>query len=142
MGGLAKPLDVAWRVPPWGRPASTLDARNSRLAVGPLVGALTGTLKVFDDGFRIDLAWQAGPVPCRAFELPPPAGAPFDIAYQLRKLSESVGMTKIDGQVSARASLAFDSRDLGIARLDFLPEAKCPPLVVASADEPALTYIH
>ncbi len=123
--GIPRAIDVAWEVAASGAPDAGLDLKVGRLAVGPLVGALTGMLKAFDDGFRVDLAWKAGPVPCNAFDAPLGAGAPFDIGYQLRKLAEATGFTKIDGDVTARAALAFDSRDLGLTRLDFLPEAKC-----------------
>jgi hypothetical protein len=123
--GLPLPLDVAWEASASGDPSAGLDVKKARLAVGPLVGVMTGTLKRFEDGFRLDLAWSAGPVPCRAFDTPLADGQPFDIAYQLRKLVEATGLTKIDGDVSARGTLAFDSRDLGQARVDFEPDAKC-----------------
>ena len=121
--GLPAPLDVAWDAAASGAPRSGLDLKKARLAAGPLAGALTGTLKPFDDGFRLDLAWSAGPVPCSAFVTPVGPGDPFDIAYQLRKLAE--GVTTIKGDVTARGTLAFDSRDLGMSRIDFAPDAKC-----------------
>lgn len=123
--GLPRPIDIAWEVAANGSAETGLDVTAGRLAVGPLVGAMTGMLKAFEDGFRVNLAWKAGPVPCKAFDAPLAAGAPFDIAYQLRKLAEATGITKIDGDVTARASLAFDSRDLSVTRLDFAPEASC-----------------
>jgi hypothetical protein len=129
--GMPRPIDVAWDVSASGAPDTGLDVKVGRLAVGPLVGALTGMLKAFDDGFRVDLGWIAGPVPCNAFDAPLAAGAPFDIAYQLRKLAQDSGLTRIDGKVSARASLAFDSRDLGITHLDFSPDAKCQVAIFA-----------
>jgi hypothetical protein len=123
--GMPRPIDVTWDVAAGGAPDSGLDVRAGRLAVGPLVGALTGMLKAFDDGFRVDLAWKAGPVPCKSFDTPLAGSAPFDIAYQIRKLAEATGLTKIDGDVAARGSLAFDSRDLGATRFEFTPDAKC-----------------
>jgi hypothetical protein len=114
-----------------GEPRAGLDVRNARLALGPLVGSVTGTLKRFDDGFRLDLAWRAGPVPCQAFNTPLGAGAPFDIGYELRKLSEATEIARAAGRVAARASMVFDSRDLGGTRLDFSPEAKCPTTLFA-----------
>jgi hypothetical protein len=123
--GIPRAIDVAWDVAASGSTDAGLDLKVGRLAVGPLVGAMTGMLKSFDDGFRVDLAWKAGPVPCNAFDAPLGSGAPFDIGYQLRKLAEATGITKIDGEVTARAALAFDSRDLGLTRLDFVPDAKC-----------------
>jgi hypothetical protein len=123
--GVPRPIDVAWEGAAGGDPSTGMDVRQARLAVGPLVGAVKGTLKRFDDGFRVDLAWQAGPVPCAAFDAPLAPGQPFDIAYQLRKLAESAGLTKVTGDVKASASLGFDTRDLGSTTLRFAPEAKC-----------------
>jgi hypothetical protein len=123
--GLPLALDVSWDGTASGDSKAGLDVKKARLAVGPLVGALTGTLKTFEDGFRVDLAWSAGPVPCAAFDTPLAAGSPFDIAYQLRKLAEGAGLAKVAGNVRARGVLAFDSRDLGGARAEFLPEVTC-----------------
>jgi hypothetical protein len=123
--GLPMALDVAWDGSASGDPRSGLDVKKARVAVGPLVGAMTGTLKTFDDGFRLDLAWIGTPVPCAAFEAPLGAGNPFDVAYQLRKLAEGVGLAKVAGEVTARGGLTFDSRDLGSARVVFTPEVKC-----------------
>lgn len=123
--GLPRPLDVAWEATATGDPRVGLDVKKARLAAGPLVGTLTGMLKTFDDGFRVDLAWSAGPVPCTAFEAPLAEGQPFDIAYQLRKLAEATGITKVKGDVSARGSLAFDTRDLSTSKVEFTPEVTC-----------------
>ena len=99
--------------------------KNARIAVGPHVGAVKGTIKRFSDGFRLDLAWAAGPVPCAAFDTPLAPGQPFDVAYQLRKLAESAGLTKVSGQVKANAAITLDSRDLGATSVKFVPEATC-----------------
>jgi hypothetical protein len=123
--GLPAPLDVAWDGAASGDRRAGLDVKKARLAVGPMVGTMTGTLKTFDDGFRVDLAWTGTPVPCAAFEAPLGAGNPFDVAYQLRKLAEGVGLAKVAGEVTARGELTFDSRDLGAARVEFKPEVKC-----------------
>jgi hypothetical protein len=128
-----RPLDVSWDLKATGNPATTqesprgaeLDVKDARIAVGPLVGAARGTLKVFEDGFRVDLGWSAGPVPCAAFDTALAPGQPFDIAYQIRKLAESTGLTRLHGDVSANALLAFDSRDLGTSSLSFTPKANC-----------------
>ena len=123
--GLPAPLDVAWDGSATGDRRSGLDVKKARLAVGPMVGTMTGTLKTFDDGFRVDLAWTGTPVPCAAFEAPLGTGNPFDVAFQLRKLAEGVGLAKVAGEVTARGELTFDSRDLGAARVEFKPEVKC-----------------
>jgi hypothetical protein len=96
--------------------------------VGALVGSLTGTLKAFDDGFRIDLAWAGGPVPCAAFMAPLGTAAPF-LDPVLRKLAQSTlaKSPRIGRGVSARVMLTFDSRDLGATKVDFQPEVACGP---------------
>jgi hypothetical protein len=122
---LPRAIDVSWEGAVAGDPRAGIDVKQARLAIGPLVGGVKGTFKRFDDGFRVDLAWNAGPVPCAAFDTPLAPGQPFDIAYQLRKLAESAGLTKLSGDVKASASLTFDSRDLGSTVVRFVPETTC-----------------
>jgi hypothetical protein len=122
---LPSALDVTWDGSATGEPKAGLDVKKAKLAAGPLSGALTGTVKTFEDGFRVDLAWSGGPVPCAAFDTPLGAGDPLDVAFQLRKLAEGVGLTKLSGDVRARGTLAFDSRDMGAARVEFTPEVSC-----------------
>jgi hypothetical protein len=123
--GLPRPLDVAWDVAAMGDARAGLDLKKARLAAGPLVGTMTGMLKTFDDGFRIDLAWSAGPVPCTAFDTPLDESQPFDFGYQLRKVAQASGITKVKGEVRARGALVFDSRDLSTSNVDFTPEMNC-----------------
>jgi len=122
---LPRPLDVTWEASAAGDPRKGMDVKKSRLAAGPLVGAMTGTVTTFDDGFRVDLAWGADAVPCNAFDTPLDSGQPFDIAYQLRKLAEATGITKVAGEVSARGTATFDSRDLASTHLAFVPTVSC-----------------
>jgi hypothetical protein len=124
-GGIPRPLDVTWEASAAGDPRKGMDVKRARLAAGPLVGGLTGTLKTFDDGFRVELAWSAAGVPCAAFDTPLDSGQPFDIAFQLRRLADATGITKLSGQVSARGTATFDSRDLGSTRLAFVPDVSC-----------------
>jgi hypothetical protein len=122
--GIPQPIDVAWDLTAAGR-GGVVEIKSGRVAVGPLVGAARGTLKTFADGFRVDVGWSAGPVPCAAFDAPLGPGQPFDIAYQIRELAKSVGVTSLRGDVSASAMLAFDSRDLGATTMTFTPKANC-----------------
>jgi hypothetical protein len=122
---LPRPLDVTWEASAAGDPRKGMDVKKARLAAGPLVGAMTGTVTSFEDGFRVDLAWGADAVPCNAFDAPLDGAQPFDIAYQLRKLAEATGITKVSGEVSARGTATFDSRDLASTRLAFVPTVSC-----------------
>ncbi len=123
--GLPKPIEVVWDGTAAGDATQGMDVKKARLAVGPLLGTVTGTLRAFDEGFRLALAWSAGPVPCNAFDAQIDEGTPFDIAYQLRKLAEATGLTKLSGDVSAQGSATIDSRDVGATHVEFLPVSTC-----------------
>jgi hypothetical protein len=123
--GLPRPIDVVWEGSAAGDTGGSLDVKGGRVAVGPLTGAVRGTLKPFDDGFRLDVAWNANAVPCAAFDAPLDPTRPFDIGYELRQFVEGVGIAKVSGTVSARAALAFDSRDLAGSTVTFSPEVTC-----------------
>jgi hypothetical protein len=123
--GLPRPIDVVWEGSAAGETGGSLDVKGGRLAVGPLTGTVRGTLKPFDDGFRLDVAWNAGAVPCAAFDAPLDPTRPFDIGYELRQFAEGVGIAKVSGTVSAQAALAFDTRDLAGSTATFAPEVTC-----------------
>jgi hypothetical protein len=123
--GIPQPIDITWDVRASGE-SGVADLKQSKVAVGPLVGPVKGTLKTYADGFRVDAAWSAGPVPCAAFDTPAGgAGAPLDFAYQLRKLAQSAGLTALTGTVSASAMLIFDTREIGATTLSFTPTTTC-----------------
>jgi hypothetical protein len=126
-----RPVDVNWEGTASGDPTGGIDVRNARLAVGPLVGALTGTFKKFEDGFRLDLAWAGGPVPCQAFLVPLGLGQPFDIGYMIANIAKAAPRGQAS-QVSAAIVLSFDSRDLGATKVDFTPEIRCEGLSLTS----------
>jgi len=123
--GLPKPIEVVWDGAATGDASQGMDVKRAQLAVGPLLGAMTGTVRTFDDGFRLVLAWNASPVPCNAFDAQMDEGTPFDIAYQLRKLAEATGLTKLSGEVSAHGNATIDSRDVGSTHVEFVPVSTC-----------------
>ncbi len=134
--GVPRPLDVVWDLTANGDRApradaahpettQTIDLTEGRIAAGPLVGNVKGALKVFDDGFRADLSWSAGPVPCTAFDAPLGPGQPFDIGYEIRQLAQNTGIATVHGDVSAAGTLAFDSHDLGAGAVKFTPRVNC-----------------
>jgi hypothetical protein len=123
--GIPKPIEVVWDGTATGDSRQGMDVKKAQLAVGPLLGTVTGTLRTFDEGFRLALAWSAGPVPCKAFDTQIDEGTTFDIAYQLRKLAEATGITKLSGEVSAHGSATVDSRDVGANQVEFVPVSTC-----------------
>ncbi|MDP9002775.1 MAG: hypothetical protein M3O46_22020 [Myxococcota bacterium] len=122
VAGIPRPIDIAWKGSVSGNPTTGGDVKKALLALGPLVGPVTGTLKRFDDGFRVELAWSAGPVPCAAFAAPLGSAQPFEVDYDLRKFA---GVTSVKGDVRATLLLSFDSRDLGATKINFAPESSC-----------------
>ncbi len=124
LGG--RPTVVAWEATVGGDPTVGLDLKKARLALGPLVGPLMGTLKALEGGVRLDLAWAAGPVPCAALDAPLGPGQPFDVGYALRRLAEGASRRHLQTNVSARAELSFDSRDPFAPRLDVTSTTTCP----------------
>jgi hypothetical protein len=122
---LPKPIEVVWEGRASGDAGQGMDVKKAQLAVGPLLGTMSGTLRTFDDGFRLVLAWSAGPVPCNAFDAQIDEETPFDIAFQLRKLAEATGLAKVSGDVTAHGSATIDSRDLGSTHVEFVPVSTC-----------------
>jgi hypothetical protein len=102
--GLPMALDVAWDASASGDPKAGLDVKKARLAVGPLVGAMTGTLKTFDDGFRLNLAWSATPVPCAAFEAPAARAIRWTWPTSCGGWRRTSGLARVAGEVTARGS--------------------------------------
>jgi hypothetical protein len=125
------PLDAKLDLVIGGDPSAGAEVKKGTLAVGPMSGAVTGTLKVLDDAIRTDLGWKAGPLPCSAFATlapPVPKGAPpglGDLAAELGQFAQATGIAKVTGEVRMDGSLVLDSRDFGLAKVTFTPTATC-----------------
>ncbi len=119
------PMGIAWEGTANGDPMVGIDVTKARLAVGPLVGPLSGTLNAPEGAFRLNLAWAAGPVPCTALNASLGPGQPFEIAYALRQLAEAATRKHLTAQVRARAELTFDSRDPFASTAEFVPSGTC-----------------
>jgi hypothetical protein len=124
LDGLATPIDARWEGAATGNPRAGIEIRGAKLAVGPLVGDLRGTLKTFESGFRVDLAWRATPVPCAALAMPLGSGEISEILYNLHNLGAAAGKAS-GGTASATATLSLDSRDLGAFVLKVVPDLSC-----------------
>jgi hypothetical protein len=132
LGALPLPLDAKLDTYASGDPATQLDVKKGTLTVGPLEGNVTGTEKVFDGGFRIELGWKAGPVRCTAFlALPPPIpGAPppdpvTDLRQQLGQFAAATGLARLAGEIQLDARLLLDTRDLGQTALSISQIKQC-----------------
>jgi hypothetical protein len=113
-----------------GDPDKEIDVKRGTLAFGPLKGTVAGTLKTFDGGFRVELGWKGGPVPCTAFlTIPPPPGAPpdpvRDIRQQLGQLAAATGLAQVAGEIEIDARLLLDTRDLAETQLAVSEPKQC-----------------
>ncbi len=112
------PVDATWEGAARGDPSTGIDVKSAHLAVGPFAGAVKGTVKTFDDGFRLNLAWTGGPVACSNLS------TPLDIAGDASSASAANHPRRAD-TASASITLSFDSRDLGATKVEFKPEIDC-----------------
>jgi hypothetical protein len=130
LAAVPTPLDAKLEVQFAGDANTGAEVKKGTLAVGPLSGSVVGTLKLFDDGMRIDLGWKAGPLPCTAFALgtPPTPGAPTglgDLGAHLAQLAHATGIAKVTGDIRMEGTLTFDSRDFDHAKVAFTPTSTC-----------------
>ena len=124
------PLDAKLELAAAGDPSNAVEVKKGELTVGPVHGAVVGTLRVFPDGARVELAWTAVPIPCASFLTLPsePTGMPPalpDITAEVQRFLHATGIAKVTGEVRMTGALTFDSRDLGQTRVDVSPKACC-----------------
>jgi hypothetical protein len=129
VSSVPQPLDATLKLSATGDGA--LDSASAA-SIGPLRGAVTGTLQSFGDGARIALKWTGGPVSCAALgALEPPPSPPGatpslgELASELGKLAEATGIAKVSGEISMHAALVVDTRDVSASQLSFTPVSTC-----------------
>jgi hypothetical protein len=143
---MSRSLDGVWEGTARGAPAVGLDVKAARLAVGPLVGTVSGSIKEFADGVRFELAWQAAPISCDSVQAPLDPAFPFDVDFQLRKYAlqlqkSASSRDRVQGGpglrpaalLAARGALTFDTRDLAATKVTFSADPPCPPQPSSSA---------
>jgi hypothetical protein len=133
VASVPRPLDATLKLSATapGDGVSDVD-RDSSASIGPLRGAVTGTLTSLDGGARLELKWTGGPVPCAALgaiESPPspPGSTPTlgDLANELGKLAQATGIAKVSGEIGMHAALVVDARNLSATELSFTPTSTC-----------------
>jgi hypothetical protein len=106
------PVDAELQLQAAGTAAAGLDVKHGSLRAGPLRANVTGTLKLFDDGARLALAWAAPPVSCEELGKKFAAQAlGAQLGALAAQISGSMGL-KMTGEAVASGLITLDSRDV------------------------------
>jgi hypothetical protein len=124
-----------------GAGSAPLELQGGALTVGPVRATLTGPVHLRSDGMSANLAWKTLPIPCAQL-LPGGQRAAMDLAGQLgglgagkgdltslgldvTALAEAAGVAKVEGNLSASGTIAFDSGDPTHTVLTVVPKNSC-----------------
>jgi hypothetical protein len=105
-----------------------LDVKQGSFAAGPLKGSVTGTMKIFDDGARLALAWKSQGVPCSEIGKQMAAEALGQLGSQLGAIAGDVGNViglRVAGEASASGLITLDSRDLAATSFTMTSNQTC-----------------
>jgi hypothetical protein len=122
------PLDVALQLRAVGDVTKGLDVKEGTLTAGPLVASLSGTMKVFDDGVRLTLAWTARPETCAEMGKQLAAQALGGLGKQLGTLAQGLGGVvglRVTGNAVASGLITLDSRDVSATSFGMTSNETC-----------------
>jgi len=122
-------LDVALALAASGDKTKGLDVKQGTLTAGPLHASLSGTLKLFDDGVRLALAWRSTPVACAdlARQMAAKGGGPLGgagLGTIAQNLGQLIGV-RVSGDASASGLITLDSRDVNAASFTMTANDTC-----------------
>jgi hypothetical protein len=124
-----------------GAGSAPLELQGGALTVGPVRATLTGPVNLRPDSMSATLSWKTLPIPCAQL-LPRGQRAAMDLAAQLgdlgagkgdmtslgldvTALAEAAGVAKVEGNLSASGTIAFDSGDPSHTVLTVVPKNSC-----------------
>jgi hypothetical protein len=122
------PIDVAMQLHAVGDVTKGLDVKEGTLKAGPLTASATGTLKLFDDGARLTLAWIAKPVSCAEMGKQLATQALGGLGTQLGALAQDVGGVvglRVTGNAAASGLITLDSRDVSTTSFGMTSNETC-----------------
>jgi hypothetical protein len=123
------PVNVKLALTAAGDTTKGLDVKQGTLTAGPLHATLSGTMKVFEDGVRLALAWRSTPVACAdlaremAAQETGPLGGP-GLGTLAQNLGEAVGI-RVAGEATASGLITLDSRDANAASFTMTTNQTC-----------------
>jgi hypothetical protein len=122
------PLDATLLLHAAGDVDKGLDVKQGTLNAGPLAATVGGTFKLFDDGARLALAWNARPVPCTEMGKKMAAQALGRPGTQLEAIAEGVGGAvglRLAGEAQASGLITLDSRDVSATSFTMTANETC-----------------
>ena len=122
------PVDVQLRLNAAGDVVKGLNVTNSQMRAGPITAAVTGTMKVFDDGARLALSWSTRPMPCTEVGKQLATQALGALGAQLGQLAVNAGGLaglRITGDALASGLITLDSRDVSTASFTMTGNQTC-----------------
>jgi hypothetical protein len=122
------PIDVALQLHAVGDVAKGLDVKEGTLKAGPLNATAIGTIKLYDDGARMTLAWTAKPVPCAEMGKQLATQALGGVGTQLGALAQGVGGIvglRVTGNAAASGLITLDSRDVSATSFGMTSNETC-----------------
>jgi hypothetical protein len=122
------PVDAQLRFAAAGTTSKGLDVKEGTLHAGPLVATVSGTVKLFDDGARLALAWTATPVPCIEVGKQLAAQALGQLGAQLGAIAADVGGAigmRVTGATLASGLITLDSRDVNATAFTVTANETC-----------------
>jgi hypothetical protein len=127
----ATPLDAKVELEGAGDPAAGIPIKHGEIALGPLKGQVTGSLRA-EGGARLDVAFTTNTIPCSAFLLAPPSsggnanGAKLvEIGEQIKQLAHALGLAKVTGEYHADGSFVLDAADPSKSTASLRAQSTC-----------------
>jgi hypothetical protein len=122
------PIDASLVLSATGDVAKGLDVKQGTLTAGPLHATVTGTVKVFDDGLRLALAWRSTPVSCAQIGKEMATQALGQLGGQLGSIVGDLGGAigvHVAGEAAASGLITLDSRDVSAASFTLTTNDTC-----------------
>jgi hypothetical protein len=122
------PVDVAVKMRAVGDVTKGLDVREGSLKAGPLNASLNGTIKLFEDGARLNLGWTARPIPCAEVGKQLATQALGGLGQQLGALAQDVGGIvglRVTGDAQASGLITLDTRDASATSFGMTTNETC-----------------
>jgi hypothetical protein len=122
------PIDAKLVLAASGDTTKGLDVKQGSLTAGPLKASVTGTVKLFDDGIRLALAWRSTPVSCAEIGKQMATQALGQLGGQLGSIVGDLGGAigvHVAGEAAASGLITLDSRDVNAASFTLTTNDTC-----------------
>jgi hypothetical protein len=126
------PIDASLELRAVGDVVKGLDVKDGTLKAGPLTASVAGTIKLFDDGARLALAWTGRPVSCADVGKELATQALSGLGPQLGAIAQDVAQNvgglvglHVAGNAFAAGLITIDSRDVNATSFTMTSNETC-----------------